>query len=135
MNEISHDTLMAMKAAAKQAAANAYCIYSDFPVGAALLTKAGQIIPGCNVENISFGLTNCAERTAIFSAVAQGLKKEDLVGLLIYMPGNKLYSPCGACRQVMAEFLSESAPVYAACDKEETTLWQMNELLPASFNF
>lgn len=136
MTALSADMLAQMKTVAKQASANAYCCYSQFPVGAALLTTDGQIIPGCNVENISYGLTNCAERTAIYSATAQGIKKQLMKAMLIYMPGEKLYSPCGACRQVIAEFLPANAPIYATCDEaNHLQQWTVQSLLPASFSF
>ncbi|MDE1461557.1 cytidine deaminase [Spartinivicinus sp. A2-2] len=136
MTSLSAEVLAQMKSVAKQAAANAYCCYSQFPVGAALLTVDGQMIPGCNVENISYGLTNCAERTAIYSATAQGINKQAMQAMLIYMPGNKLYSPCGACRQVIAEFLAADTPIYAACDDEnQLQQWTVQSLLPAGFSF
>nr|WP_163833188.1 cytidine deaminase [Spartinivicinus ruber] len=136
MTSLSAEVVAQMKAVAKQAAANAYCCYSQFPVGAALLIADGQIIPGCNVENISYGLTNCAERTAIYSAIAQGINKQTMQAMLIYMPGDKLYSPCGACRQVIAEFLIAETPVYATCDDENLLHeWTVQSLLPAGFSF
>jgi cytidine deaminase len=124
-----------MLAIAKQAAAKAYCQYSQFPVGAALLMDDGQIIPGCNVENVSFGLTNCAERTAVFSALAQGFPASGMRSVLIYIPGETLYSPCGACRQVLKEFLPPEAPIYATCDLIEYKEWTLAGLLPDSFDF
>ena len=87
---------------AQQASQRAYCPYSKFPVGAALLGKSGRIFSGCNVENVSYGLTICAERTAIFKAVSEGEREFDTI--VIYTPTDTLTGPCGACRQVMAEF-------------------------------
>lgn len=127
--------LIKMKEVAVQASSRAWCPYSKFPVGAALLMSDGVIIPGCNVENVSYGISNCAERTAIFSAVAQGYLKGDFVALLIYMPGERLYTPCGACRQVIAEFFDLSGVIYATCDASDIKEWTAGELLPDGFNF
>jgi cytidine deaminase len=88
--------------AAIEASKRAYAPYSHFHVGAALLLSDGTIIPGCNVENASYGLTNCAERTAIFSAIAQGRK--DFTKIAIFVGIDDFVSPCGACRQVIHEF-------------------------------
>jgi len=95
--------------AAQEAAENAYVPYSRFRVGAALLTKDGQIFQGCNIENASFGLTNCAERTAIFKAVSEGYR--DFECLAVYGDTKDPISPCGACRQVMVEFLKSDSKV------------------------
>lgn len=127
--------LQQMKAVARQAAARAHCKYSNFPVGAALLTGDGNIVAGCNVENISYGLTNCAERSAIFSAVSQGYPGEDMHALLFYMPGERLYSPCGACRQVIAEFMAADRPVIASNDTDRLQRWSVAQLLPDVFGF
>ena len=92
-----------------EASKKAYVPYSHFPIGAALLTKSGQIFQGCNIENASFGLTNCGERTAIFKAVSEG--HLDLEEIAIYGETANPISPCGACRQVMTEFFEPSAKV------------------------
>ena len=97
MNEEIRDQLIAQACLVRE---KAYARYSDFKVGAALLTDTGQIVTGCNVENSSYGLTNCAERTAIFSAVSQGYQR--FVAIAIASSGG--VPPCGACRQVLAEF-------------------------------
>ena len=96
--------LKRLKTAARLAAANAYAPYSKFRVGAAILTASGKIHAGCNVENASYGLTNCAERTAIFGAVAAGGPKLKLACVVVYTPTSKPTAPCGACRQVIYEF-------------------------------
>jgi cytidine deaminase len=83
----------------------AYAPYSKFSVGAALLCKDGTVFTGCNVENLSFGLTNCAERTALFSAIAAGQRQFKKIAIV--SDSQEPVSPCGACRQVMAEFASE----------------------------
>lgn len=130
---ISRKTLSTLEEAAKQASRNAYTPYSSFPVGAALLTEDGEIYFGCNVENASFGLTNCAERSAVFSAVGDGRGRGDFSALLIYTPGEKCHAPCGACRQVLNEFLDSEAFIYSTCDSGEVVAWTMGELLPDSF--
>jgi cytidine deaminase len=119
---------------ARQAATRAYIPYSHFAVGAALILNDGSIIAGCNVENASYGLSNCAERTALFSALAQGHKAKEFAAMLIYMPGEKLYSPCGACRQVIAEFFAADGKVYATCDNDSYQSWRADELLPGLFS-
>ncbi|ALS98011.1 cytidine deaminase [Lacimicrobium alkaliphilum] len=119
---------------ARQAATRAYIPYSNFAVGAALILNDGSIIPGCNVENASYGLSNCAERTALFSALANGHKAKEFAAMLIYMPGETLYSPCGACRQVIAEFFTAHAMVYATCDNDNYQSWRADELLPGLFS-
>jgi cytidine deaminase len=116
--------------AARQAMAHAHAPYSGYRVGAALLCEDGTIITGCNVENASYGLTNCAERTAVFSAVAAGTAT--FAAIAIAASGEPTPFPCGACRQVLAEFCPPGFPVYIATSAgyETTTL---GELLPRSF--
>ncbi len=107
-------------------------------MGAAVLTRAGHIYTGTNIENASFGLTVCAERNAVFAAVGAGEK--ELVALALVtqkLPGTKVNSPCGACRQVMAEFMGPNAPVYmAAVDGKKRTVVEkkLKDLLPMAFN-
>ncbi|PIE55234.1 MAG: cytidine deaminase [Dethiosulfovibrio peptidovorans] len=120
-------------ASASDAASRAWCPYSRFPVGAALLIEDGQIVQGCNVESASYGLTCCAERAAVFCAVAQGYRKGDFAALAIYTPGNQAVSPCGACRQVLLEFLGPDAPVWAGCDGSNRLYWTIGDLLPDGF--
>ncbi len=94
---------------------NSYSPYSKFKVGAAVLTGSGNIYGGTNIENASFGLTNCAERTAIFSAIAAGEREFKALAIVFSQKGlGKLSTPCGACRQVMAEFCSPTMPIYTA---------------------
>ena len=110
---------------------NAYVPYSHFPVGAILVAKNGQVFTGVNVENASFGLTNCAERTAIFKAVSEGFL--DFEELIVYGETEKPISPCGACRQVMAEFFSEDLKVTLVAKDKSTVVMTVKELLPYSF--
>jgi cytidine deaminase len=119
----------ALAAAARAASANAHCPYSRFAVGAAVRAADGRVFTGCNVENASFGLTICAERNAIFQAVAAGAR--DVVAVAVYTPTRRPVSPCGACRQVIAEF--GAADVYSTCDTEQTKRWTAAELLPDGF--
>ena len=111
-------------AKARKAADFAYVPYSKFRVGAALLAEDGTVITGCNVENRSFGLTNCAERTAVFKAVSSGLRS--FKAIAISTPDSKVpVGPCGACRQVLSEFMAPEAPVLfggSGSEKVETTL-------------
>lgn len=109
---------------------NAYVPYSGFKVGAVVQTADGRIFSGCNVENISYGLTNCAERTAIFSAVAAGAQK--LTSLLVVADSQRPVAPCGACRQVMAEF--GITTVHLANMNGDLKTVSMQELLPYAFS-
>ncbi len=114
---------------AKQASLNAYAPYSGFKVGAALLTKSGKIFSGCNVENSSYGLSNCAERTAVFKAISAG--ENEFSEIVIYVDSEKLFMPCGACRQVLSEFnLDMKITVISRKKTFETSL---KELLPHNF--
>ncbi|NVY95841.1 cytidine deaminase [Lactobacillus sp. DCY120] len=110
----------------------AYVPYSHFPVGAALLTTDDQIITGCNIENASYGLTNCAERTAIFQAVAQGHR--DFKALLVTGVTDEVISPCGACRQVISEFCTPEMPVYLTNQNQQVAKMTVQELLPGAFD-
>ena len=117
--------------AAIDAALKAYVPYSNFPVGAALISTDEQIFLGCNIENASFGLTNCAERTAIFKAVSDGVRS--FSALYIYGDTEAPISPCGACRQVMREFCQPEMPVYLISKSKEVKKITVEELLPYSF--
>lgn len=110
----------------------AHAPYSGYKVGAALLCADGTVIRGCNVENASFGLTNCAERTAFFSAIASGQVK--FTAMAIASATAPTPFPCGACRQVMAEFCGPDFPVYIA-DGDGFKTTTLGELLPHSFDF
>ena len=110
---------------------HAYVPYSHFPVSAVLVTKDDQIYTGVNIENASFGLTNCGERTAIFKAVSEGAR--EFKELIIYGQTEKPISPCGACRQVMAEFFEPDLPVTLVAKDKSTVVMTVKELLPYSF--
>lgn len=109
----------------------AYVPYSHFPVSAILVTKSGQLYSGVNIENASFGLTNCAERTAIFKAISEGVR--DFSEIIIYGETEKPISPCGACRQVMAEFFDKDLKVTLVAKDKSTVVMTVGELLPYSF--
>ncbi|TWI50884.1 cytidine deaminase [Pseudomonas duriflava] len=120
---------------AKIAATLTYSPYSKFPVGAALLTAQGGVVRGCNVENISYGLTNCAERSALFSAVSQGLPPRSFKAIAVYAPNVELISPCGACRQVLIELMAPDAVVICqGSNPAVTKVWTLPELLPGAFD-
>ncbi|MEG0471917.1 MAG: cytidine deaminase [Solibacillus sp.] len=122
------DQLIAQSKVARE---NAYVPYSKFKVGAALLTEDGTVYHGCNIENASYSMTNCAERTAFFKAVSEGVTKFTAIAIVADTPGP--VSPCGACRQVMAEFCSQTMPVYLTNlngDVQQTTV---GDLLPGAF--
>ena len=110
---------------------HAYVPYSHFPVSAVLVTKDDQIYTGVNIENASFGLTNCGERTAIFKAVSEGAR--EFQELIIYGQTEKPISPCGACRQVMAEFFEPDLPLTLVSKDKSTVVMTVKELLPYSF--
>lgn len=122
--------LRKLKQAAKSAASRAYAPYSKFRVGAAILTADGKITAGCNVENASYGLSNCAERTAIFSAVAAGRRKLQCV--VVYTPTPTATAPCGACRQVIHEF-GPAARVISFCAGKASIDTTISALLPGAF--
>jgi cytidine deaminase len=86
--------------------------YSTFKVGAAVLTKDGKIIQGANIENSSYGLSMCAERTALYNTHLQGYRKDDIVAMAVIGPTQGPISPCGACRQVMMELMNDNTPIY-----------------------
>ena len=110
---------------------NAYTPYSKFNVGAALLTKDGQVFEGCNIENASYGLTNCAERTAIFKAVSE--QQREFAAIAIVADTEGPCSPCGACRQVIAEFCVPTMPVYLTNLKGDVLETTVEALLPGAF--
>lgn len=119
---------------AREAAANAYAPYSHFPVGAALLSATGEVFIGVNVENASYGLTICAERSAIVRAVSQGQKRFQAIAVWAMARPHGSVTPCGACRQFLAEFFSPDSPIIMS-DAQTGALktLTMAELLPEAF--
>ncbi len=131
---LNEDDSQALLAEARKARASAYVPYSRFQVGAALLGRDGTVYRGCNVENASFGLTNCAERTAFFRAIADGCRPGDFVALAVVGDTAGPISPCGACRQVMLELGGPDLRVLLgnlAGDVQPTTV---AALLPGAFD-
>jgi cytidine deaminase len=130
MSSPTPEQLSTLETAAREVAARAYAPYSRFHVGAALLTTDGSVFTGANVENASYGLTICAERSALFAAASAGHRK--LSCIVVYTPTPTPTSPCGACRQVINEF-GPTARVISICDgmgRLDTTL---DTLLPGAF--
>lgn len=119
-------------AEAFKAMENAYAPYSKYHVGAALLTTDGQIFWGANIENASYGATNCAERSAVFAAYSRGYRRDTIEALAIVSDGDRIAAPCGICRQVLSELLQGDTPIYLSNGKDETVT-NMTELLPMQF--
>ena len=117
--------------AARRTMKHAYARYSHFRVGAALLTSKGRIFTGCNVENASYGVTNCAERTAIFSAIAQSGPKLDIRAIAVVNDQDVPCSPCGACRQVIYEFGPDAIVFFKSAKGWKQS--HITELLPEGF--
>jgi len=128
---IATPTLVELKRRARAAAQHAYAPYSGFAVGAAVLAANGAIHAGANVENASFGLTICAERNAVFQAVAQGVRSIEAV--VLYTPTPSAATPCGACRQVLHEFGPEALIVCCTDDAAAERRYSLAELLPDAF--
>jgi cytidine deaminase len=116
---------------ARSAMKKAYAPYSKFRVGAAILTNTGKIFAGCNVENASYGMTNCAERTAIFAAVAELGPKLEVTAVAVVNDHGVPCSPCGACRQVIYEFGPEAIIFFQGTEGEKQA--HITELLPEGF--
>ena len=113
-----------------------YVPYSHFHVGAALLSKSGKVYGGCNIENSSYSPTNCAERTAFFKAVSEGVKDFDAIVVVGGHDGivKDFCPPCGVCRQVMREFCSKDFKIILAKTTKEYKVYTLEELLPESFS-
>ncbi len=116
---------------AKEASKMSYSPFSRFAVGAALIAKSGKIYSGCNIENSSFGMTNCAERTAIFKAVSEG--EREILAIAIYSPNSDNCYPCGACRQVMFEFQGDDEIIVITEDCGKLDARKLSEFLPFGF--
>ena len=112
---------------------NAYAPYSHFRVGAAVLTENGKVYTGANVENVSYGLTNCAERSAVFAAISAGARKICAIAIAGGRESCDYTMPCGACRQVLSEFADKDCPVYIVKSETEIQTYTLGELLPKGF--
>jgi cytidine deaminase len=130
MTEISDPQWARLADAARRASAHAHCPYSRFRVGAAVLSGDGVISAGCNVENASYGLTVCAERNAVSRAVADGGRS--IEAIVVYTPTPEPVTPCGACRQVIAEF-GIGARIRCICDGPAILEFSLTDLLPSAF--
>lgn len=111
---------------------NSYAPYSNYHVGASVACKDGRVFYGANIENASYGATNCAERSAMFSAYSNGIRKDDIEAIAIVSDGDTIATPCGICRQVMAELLNPDTPVFMSngtLDLDST----VKDLLPFAF--
>ncbi|WP_346767480.1 cytidine deaminase [Treponema succinifaciens] len=113
-----------------------YAPYSNFHVGAALLTSEGKIYTGCNIENAAYGPSNCAERTAIFKAVSEGKKEFEAIAIVGGKNGKieNFCPPCGVCRQVLAEFCKKDFEIVLAKSTNEYKIMTLEQLLPESFS-
>jgi cytidine deaminase len=115
-----------------KAMGNAYAPYSNYHVGSCVVTKDGNTFLGANIENASFGATNCGEKSAIFAAYSNGYRKEDIESIAIVTDGHRIGAPCGICRQVLSELLEDTTPIYLSngIDTVEKTI---DDLLPMRF--
>jgi len=129
--DVPDTTLDQLMRSARAAAQSAYAPYSGFAVGAAVLASDGKVHVGANVENASYGLSMCAERVAIFNAVAQGMK--GIAAIAIYTATAQPTPPCGACRQVIAEFGADALVVCCNDDERSSRRFRLRELLPEAF--
>ena len=118
---------------ARTASEHAYSPYSHIRVGAVVVGADGSVFSGCNVENASYGLTQCAERNALVAAIVAGEQAGTIETLLVYASGFESLSPCGACRQVMSELLAEDALIISCSDNEGVRSWTMRQLFPDPF--
>lgn len=114
-----------------EARENAYVPYSKFKVGSALLTEDDTIYTGCNIENASYGATNCAERTAIFKAISEGHKKIKVIAVVGSF--EEYTYPCGICRQVISEFANGNIDIIIVKDKNNYEIKKLDEILPGAF--
>ena len=128
MERLDEKSIEKLLLRAREAREAAYAPYSGFRVGAALLSRDGRVFLGCNVENVSFGAANCAERTAVFSAVAAGCREFSAIAI---SAGDEIVFPCGICRQVLAEFSPELTVICGKTGGYE--LFCLSELLPHGF--
>ena len=120
-----------MAALALEARKRAHAPYSRFKVGAALKTRGGEIVTGCNIENASYGLTLCAERVAVFKAVSEGLS--DFDAIVVVADSKRVTAPCGPCRQILWEFCGDLL-VHMVSPRGATRTWRLSRLLPLPFD-
>lgn len=131
---MTHEELLKTAIEARE---NAYVPYSHFAVGAALLAKSGKVYRGCNIENAAYGPTNCAERTAFFTAVCAGEREFEALAICggpAGKPVSELCAPCGVCRQVIREFCPDDFPIVLTTDGTKLYETTLAELLPLSFS-
>ena len=126
---MSHEQLIEE---AMKAMENAYAPYSNYHVGACLLCRDGRTFYGANIENASYGATNCGERSAVFAAYSYGYRKDDIEALAIVSDGEKLGTPCGICRQVLSELLNPDTPIILS-NGRDSMVRTIAQLLPESF--
>ena len=126
---MSHEELV--KEAFK-AMKNAYAPYSNYHVGSCVLCKDGKTFYGANIENASYGATNCGERSAIFAAYSYGYRKDDIEAIAIVSDGDRLASPCGICRQVLSELLNQDTPIILSNGKD-SAIRTIAQILPDQF--
>lgn len=121
---------------AKSAAENSYSPYSGYTVGAALLSKDGRVFTGCNIENAAYSPTNCAERTAVFKAVSEGVREFEKIAVVggYQLNFNDFFAPCGVCRQVLREFCCDDFVILLGKNGEEYEKLTLKALLPCSFS-
>jgi len=134
--ELSKELIYTLIDEAMEARKMSYSPYSNFQVGAALLLSDGTIVRGCNIENASFGATNCAERTAMFKAISEGRKDFKAICIIGGKAGEPVSDyayPCGICRQVMCEFCPDDFPIICAINKDEYFVKPLDEMLPGLF--
>lgn len=132
MNQKEQAELLLEKA--REIKGRAYAPYSHFPVGAAVLYEDGTIITGVNIENVSFGATNCAERTALFTGITQGYTGKDVVAIGVSGDTEDFLPPCSICRQVMVELCQPNTTVYLTNNKNEVLTTTVEELVPFAFS-
>ena len=118
---------------AKSASQRAYSPFSGVRVGAVVVGNEGELYSGCNVENASYGLTQCAERNALAAAIVNGESPGKMNTLLVYATGFETLTPCGACRQVMSELLDDDAIVISCSETDPPKAWSVADLLPDPF--
>lgn len=119
---------------ARVASENAWSPFSGVRVGAIVRDTSGRVYAGCNVESVSYGLTQCAERNALAAAIAAGVRAGEMDALLVFATGFDSLSPCGACRQVISELMARNAIIVACSDDQAPRAWTVEELFPDPFS-